>query len=82
MAKAGQIPVNKNAVDSQEVRSIPDLDLFLDAIKTAKGRPALAVWPKMDGLLSDAIMSAMLAEKSVSKALRDAAREMDELLKE
>lgn len=80
MANAGQIPVNIKAIDSPEVRKIPNLGLFLDAIKTAKARPALAEWSKIDEIITLSITSTMLGEDSASHSLSLAAQEIDNLL--
>lgn len=81
MAKVGQIPVNKNAIESDEVKSIKNFAPFLEAIKTAKARPPVSTWPEIDKELTNAVTLAILGEKPVKDALDEAAQKIDELLK-
>lgn len=81
MAKVGQIPVNKEAVDAPEVQEIGNFGPFLTAIKSAKARPPVAVWSEMDNALTGAVTLAITGEKPVKQAMDDLAAELDALLK-
>ena len=79
MAKCGQIPVNKEALESETVKEA-DYAPFLEAIKTAKSRPTVACWSEMDSELSVAVTAVMNGEKSAQEAMDDLAVKYDELL--
>ncbi|MBZ4647360.1 MAG: transporter substrate-binding protein [Clostridia bacterium] len=81
MAKVGQIPVNKTAIESDAVKGIKNFAPFLKAIKTAKPRPPVSTWPEIDKELTTAVTLAITGEKPVKAALDDAAKKIDELLK-
>lgn len=81
MAKVGQIPVNKFALESEDVKCIGHFAPFLEAIKTAKARPAIATWPQIDEELQKTFMLAITGEMPVKEALDNAAKKIDELLK-
>ena len=78
-SKCGQIPVNKEALESETVKEA-DYAPFLEAIKTAKSRPTVACWSEMDSELSVAVTAVMNGEKSAQEAMDDLAVKYDELL--
>lgn len=80
MAKVGQIPVNKEAIDSEEVKSIENFAPFLEAIKTAKPRPPVSTWPEIDNEITSSITMAMLDDKPVEEIMNELAVKIDELL--
>ena len=80
MAKCGQIPVNKAALESETVKGA-DYAPFLDAIRTAKARPTVAAWSEMDNDLSAAMTAVVSGEKTAQEALDELAARWDELLK-
>lgn len=80
MAKAGQIPVNKAAIESDAVKAIHNFAPFLAAIKTAKPRPPVSTWPEIDNVLTSEVTLAIKGEKPVKEALDEAAKKIDELL--
>lgn len=80
MAKVGQIPVNKLAIESDAVKGIKNFAPFLEAIKTAKPRPPVSTWPEIDNELTSAVTLAIKGQKPVKAALDDAAKKIDELL--
>ena len=80
MAKCGQIPVNKAALESETVKDA-DYAPFLDAIRTAKARPTVAAWSEMDNDLSAAMTAVVSGEKTAQEALDELAARWDELLK-
>lgn len=81
MAEAGQIPVNKKALESPEVKSA-SFAPFLEAITTAKTRPAVAAWSEMDNELSVAVTAVMNDEKTAKEAMDELAVKFDSLLNE
>ncbi len=79
MAKCGQIPVNKTALESDTVKQA-DFAPFLEAITTAKSRPTVACWSEMDSELSVAVSAIMNNEKTVQEAMDELAVKFDALL--
>ena len=80
MAKCGQIPVSKAALESETVRSA-DYAPFIEAIRTAKARPTVAAWSEMDNGLTVALTAIVTGEKTAQEALDELAAEWDALLK-
>lgn len=81
MAKCGQIPVNKQALQSETVLNAPYAP-FIDAIKTAKARPTVAAWSEMDNELINTMNSIINNGKDVKEALDELAVKFDKLLME
>lgn len=79
MAKCGQIPVNKQALESDTVKQA-DFAPFLKAITTAKSRPTVPCWSEMDNELSVAVTAVMNGEKSAQEAMNELAEKYDALL--
>lgn len=79
MAKCGQIPVNKEALDSDTVKGAAFAP-FIDAIKTAKSRPTVACWSEMDSELSVAVTAVMNGEMTAKEAMDGLAVTFDEML--
>ena len=79
MAKCGQIPVNKEALESDTVKGAAFAP-FIDAITTAKSRPTVACWSEMDSELSVAVTAVMNGEKTAKEAMDDLAVTFDEML--
>lgn len=79
MAKCGQIPVNKEALESDTVKNA-EFAPFIDAITTAKSRPTVACWSEMDSELSVAVSAVMNGEKTAKEAMDELAVTFDELL--
>lgn len=79
MAKCGQIPVNKEALESDTVKNA-DFAPFLEAIKNAKSRPTVACWSEIDNELSVAVTKVMNGEKSAQDAMDELAEKVDTLL--
>lgn len=80
MAKCGQIPVNKAALESDTVKNA-DYAPFIEAIQTAKARPTVAAWSEMDNGLQVALTAVVSGEKTAQEALDALAAEWDALLK-
>lgn len=79
MAKCGQIPVNKEALESNTIKEA-DFAPFIDAITTAKSRPTVACWSEMDSELSVAVTAVMNGEKTAKEAMDELALTFDEML--
>lgn len=79
MAKCGQIPVNKAALESDTVKNA-DYAPFIEAIQTAKARPTVAAWSEMDDGLSVTMTQIVTGEKGAQEALDALAAEWDNLL--
>ncbi len=79
MAKCGQIPVNKAALESETVKNA-DYAPFIEAIQTAKARPTIAAWSEMDNDLTVAMTAVVTGEKTAQEALDELAAKWDELL--
>lgn len=80
MAKCGQIPVNKAALESDVVKNA-DYAPFIKAIETAKARPTVAAWSEMDNELTNAMTAVVNGEKTAQEAMDELAVAFDELLK-
>lgn len=80
MAKCGQIPVNKAALESETVKKA-DYAPFIEAIQTAKARPTVAAWSEMDNELQVAMNAVVTGEKTAQEAMDDLAASWDNLLK-
>ena len=80
MAKCGQIPVNKAALESETVKAA-DYAPFIEAIQTAKARPTVAAWSEMDNDLTVAMTAVVSGEKTAQEAMDELAAKWDELLK-
>lgn len=80
MAKCGQIPVNKVALESDVVKNA-DYAPFIQAIETAKARPTVAAWSEMDNELTNAMTAVVNGEKTAQEAMDELAVVFDELLK-
>ena len=80
MAKCGQIPVNKAALESDTVKAA-DYAPFIEAIQTAKARPTVAAWSEMDNDLTVAMTAVVTGEKTAQEAMDELAAKWDELLK-
>lgn len=80
MAKCGQIPVNKAALESDTVKAA-DYAPFIEAIQTAKARPTVAAWSEMDNDLQVAMNAVVTGEKTAQEAMDELAAAWDALLK-
>jgi multiple sugar transport system substrate-binding protein len=58
----------------------PDYALFVEQLQTAKARPPVPSWPKIDDLLQRKLQAAFQGDLSVADALGEAAEEIDALL--
>ena len=72
MAKCGQIPVNKAALESDTVKNA-DYAPFIQAIETAKARPTVAAWSEMDNELTNAMTAVVNGEKTAQEAMDELA---------
>lgn len=79
MAKCGQIPVNKAALESDTVKSASYAP-FLTAIETAKARPTVAAWSEMDNELNTAMTAVVSGDKTAQEAMDELAVKFDALL--
>lgn len=81
MAKCSQIPVNKEALESDTVKEA-DFAPFISTLSTAKSRPTVACWSEMDSELSVAVTAVMNHEKTAQEAMDELAETYDSLLAE
>lgn len=81
MAKCGQIPVNKAALESDTVKNAPYAP-FIAAIQTAKARPTVSAWSEMDNELNAAVTAVVNGDKTAKEAMDELAVKFDELLKQ
>ncbi|HEY8420569.1 MAG TPA: extracellular solute-binding protein [Thermoclostridium sp.] len=79
MSKAGQIPVNKAALESATVKNA-SFSPFLNAITTAKIRPPIATWSEIDNELSIAVTKILTEDADTQKTLDELAIKLDALL--
>lgn len=82
MAKAGQMPVNKEALmDEEVIAAMPLLPIFAEALKTSRTRPVIPQWGDVTGVINTKTTEAVLGQKDVQVALDEAAAEIDAILK-
>ncbi|MGN0322550.1 MAG: extracellular solute-binding protein [Oliverpabstia sp.] len=81
MAKCGQIPVNKAALEDETVKEA-DFAPFIESIKTAKSRPTVSCWTEIDNELSTAVTAVMTGDKTAQDAMDELAVKVDALLSE
>ena len=81
MAKCGQIPVNKTALESATVKEAPFAP-FLSAITTAVARPPVASWSEIDNLLSVAVTDIIVNGADAQATMDALAAQVDTLLAE
>lgn len=79
MAKCGQIPVNETALQSDTVKNAAFAP-FLEAITTAKARPAVAAWSEIDNELTVAMTEILTNGADVRETLGALAVTIDALL--
>lgn len=78
MGKIGQMPVLQSLAGSSE---LPDFyPMFQEQLKTAKARTPVPSWPKIDELVSNAVLTALRGDAPVQAALDEAATAVDALL--
>ena len=81
MAKAGQMPVNKEALmDAEVIAVMPLLPVFAKALETCKTRPVIPQWGDVSGIINTKTTEAVLGQKDVQVALDEAAQEIDAIL--
>ncbi len=81
MAKVGQMPVNIEALNDPAVKeAMPLIDVFKEALETAKSRPVTPLWSEMEGIIATKVAEAITGTKEVKEALDEAAKEIDMLI--
>ncbi len=81
MAKVGQMPVNRETLNSQEaLDAMPLLPIFAEALETCRTRPVIPQWGDVSGIINTKATEAVLGLKPVKTALDEAAKEIDALL--
>jgi multiple sugar transport system substrate-binding protein len=58
----------------------PNYAPFVEQLQTAKARPPVPSWPKIDDLLQRKLQAAFQGDLTVEEALGEAAEEIDALL--
>lgn len=81
MAKCGQIPCNKEAMDSDTVKNA-DFAPYIEQLKTAKSRPTVASWSEIDSELTEAVTEVVNGTKSAQDAMDELAAKVDKQLAE
>jgi multiple sugar transport system substrate-binding protein len=76
-AEIGQMSVLR---DLDVVSVNPNYALFVEQLQTAKARPPVPSWPKIDDLLQRKLQAAFAGDLTVEEALGQAAEEIDALL--
>lgn len=79
MAKCGQIPVNKTAMESETVKNA-DFAPYIEALPNARSRPTVAAWTEMDNDLMVSVTAVMNGEKDAQAAMDELAAKWDALL--
>lgn len=81
MAKCGQIPCNKKALESDTVKQA-DFAPYIKQLQTAKSRPTVASWSEIDSELTASVTSVINGEKTAQDAMNELAVKVDALLAE
>ncbi len=81
MARTGQLPVIKAALDDPYIKGHPYFGLYLEQLKTARARPVTPAYPKVKEVIQGAFQEIFLGKKTVQAALDEAAAKVDKLLK-
>ncbi|MCR5671003.1 MAG: extracellular solute-binding protein [Butyrivibrio sp.] len=81
MAKCGQIPVNKDALETDTVKSA-DFAPYIEQLQTAKSRPTVACWSEFDSELAAAVTDVVNGDKTAQEAMDELAAKVDALLAE
>ena len=81
MAKCGQIPCNKKALESDTVKQA-DFAPCIKQLQTAKSRPTVASWSEIDSELTATVTSVINGEKTAQDAMNELAVKVDALLTE
>ncbi|MEA4811307.1 MAG: extracellular solute-binding protein [Anaerolineaceae bacterium] len=81
MAEVGQIPVLTEAIHSDFIKNHAYYPVFMKQLETAKARPALPEWNKIDEIITEAGQLILRKEKTPQAALDEAAAKIDKLLK-
>ena len=81
MAKCGQIPVNKTALETDTVKAA-DFAPYIEQLQTAKSRPTVACWSEFDSELAAAVTEVVNGDKTAQEAMDELATKVDALLAE
>ena len=81
MAKCGQIPVNKTALETDTVKAA-DFAPYIEQLQTAKSRPTVACWSEFDSELAAAVTDVVNGDKTAQEAMDELAAKVDTLLAE
>lgn len=79
LAKCGQLPANKSALDSDTVKQ-ENYAPFIKAIKTAKIRPPVSTWSEIDNDISTSMTTVVNGKKTAKQAMDELAVKIDQLL--
>ena len=81
MAKCGQIPCNKQALETDTVKQA-DFAPYIEQLQTAKSRPTVACWSEFDSELAAAVTEVVNGDKTAQEAMDELAVKVDALLAE
>lgn len=81
MTEGGMIPVTKTAIADMDTTGKEYLDVFKEQLASTKPRTPSANYPEIDSYLTNVFERVVRGEVSAAKALPEAAREVDALLK-
>jgi multiple sugar transport system substrate-binding protein len=80
--KTGAIPTNKNAVNAEALKDVYYFDEYAAEMETAFARTPSANWNQISDIFGKAFESALRKEATPKEALDNAAKQIDQLLKE
>ncbi len=81
MAKCGQIPCNKQALETDTVKQA-DFAPYIEQLQNAKSRPTVACWSEFDSELAAAVTEVVNGDKTAQEAMDELAVKVDALLAE
>ena len=76
-SRLGQIPVRPDVFDLVDVTKQPRLRTFFDQMLTARARPTIPRYDRLEEIVNVEIEQAVKGEKSVKSALEDACQRVD-----
>lgn len=68
----GSVPVMKDAADTEQFQKDDFFKTFIDTIKTGEAQPLPIVWETFQDIMTDAIQSALMGDKTPQEALDEA----------
>ncbi len=72
-----QIPVNLKSYSMVDTSKLPELQVFMEQMKTAVARPPVLDYDELENIMNSEMYAALSGQKTVEHALKDAVKEID-----